>query len=545
MILNSVPKQGKYGEAIDTINSNFDLLRQAVEENHDGASAYEIWQEQDDNRGKSVDEFLAWMKSSGYDTAYAADDSEITEENVIYAVPDGSNTNLWHEKILVNNVITLLATHSGSLSGLADTFVQVSDNETDVDLDFKDEQGNVIVQFKNGHIQTSKFDSKTLNIESPTDVGDSDYDFDIKDENGNTIFAIVGGHIKTSRFDSRDIGIANTIYCVGDSITQGQTGIDNPISDNINSAEDNCYPNILQNMLGSKFVVKNLGVGGQSTGEVFVRCGMLDAIVNTQFTLNGNGTESVLCVGTQGAVDGVITDNLCDEPVNYMMQQGKADAIAQMSTCYINGIQCILTYNSPNLYIRRKETESYDVVVKQGTHITFGGNQKDGIYLVRVGTNDILQNGATLSVDNYIEKLKHSLSLLPSSRFIVMGLFHGWDTATTNENTLHEKENEMNAALSREFGARYIDGMSYISSYQIFYEMSMQPTTDADISQTRATAGVKSDVYCIEHNMTPSSFWRYSCTSSNSSVDKVHLNYDGYCIVAKMFYDKIKELNWM
>lgn len=545
MDLNNVPKQGKFGDSIDAINSNFELLRQSLLENRDGKSAYEIWQDQLGNKGKSVDEFLAWMRTSGYANAYAANESAITEEETIYAVPSGTDANVWYEKILVGTSIITLATHSGSLSGLADTFVEVTDDDGDADLSFSDEQGHVLVMFKDGHVKTSNFDSKSIDMTTQVEVADDEAnDYSVSDEHGNIILAVVGGHVKTANFDSSKASAENYVYCVGDSITQGQSGIDNPVDDNVSSAESNCYPNIIQEMLGNDYTVFNLGVGGQAGGEVFARCGLLDIVTTADFTLHRSDAV-LLCSGAQGVTEGVVVDSCSLEPANYLMQQGKADATAQMAKCYLNGIPCTLSFTSPNLYIQRVTAVSYDLTIPAGSHITFSGNKGNGIYLLRVGTNDILRYGNSFDIEKYIAKVKQSVERLQGGKYLVMGLFHGWDANNVSEAAYHTAESTINERLSKEFGARYIDGLSYISSRQSFFDLGVTPTTDSDISTTRATAGVKSDTYCITNRATPSSYWRYSCTTTNSSVDKIHLNHDGYYLVAKMFYDKMKEMNWI
>lgn len=68
------------------------------------------------------------------------------------------------------------------------------------DLDVSDPDGNMIARFKNGHIQTQKFNSE---VDGQTSVvNGEDADFDISDENDNVIARFSGGHIKTQKFDS-------------------------------------------------------------------------------------------------------------------------------------------------------------------------------------------------------------------------------------------------------------------------------------------------------------------------------------------------------
>lgn len=84
----------------------------------DGKSAYEIWLEQDGNEGKSVEEFLASLKESGF-TSQAVQSLPTTniDPKKIYAVPVDSDS--WAEKIYSNgNWITLAIHNESGLSGV-------------------------------------------------------------------------------------------------------------------------------------------------------------------------------------------------------------------------------------------------------------------------------------------------------------------------------------------------------------------------------------------------------------------------------------------
>lgn len=75
------------------------------------------------------------------------------------------------------------------------------DNSEDSDLDISDEEGNVLVRFNNGHIQTQNFNSKYENIKV---IDNESSDLKISDEKGNVLASFVNGHIKTKNFNSED-----------------------------------------------------------------------------------------------------------------------------------------------------------------------------------------------------------------------------------------------------------------------------------------------------------------------------------------------------
>lgn len=129
--------------------------------------------------------------------------------------------------------------------------------ETDaenVDLDITDSDGDVLVRFKDGHIQTKEFNSKKIIAVKPTDAVGSD--MDVADENGNVLLRMKDGEIITKNFNSgtdckRVINPYKEVIFGSDeevSITthdhaKDQTAVDNLMSKNLDAiAISNYYP---------------------------------------------------------------------------------------------------------------------------------------------------------------------------------------------------------------------------------------------------------------------------------------------------------------
>ena len=79
-----------------------------------------------------------------------------------------------------------------------------TDNQTDSDLDFSDEQGNILARFSEGHIKTKYFDS-SKDVSGVVTENTNNADLDFSDEQGNVVMRIANGHIKTKNFDSENI----------------------------------------------------------------------------------------------------------------------------------------------------------------------------------------------------------------------------------------------------------------------------------------------------------------------------------------------------
>ena len=104
-------------------------------------------------------------------------------------------------------------------------------NTNDCDFAVSDKNGNDIVRFGNGHIQTKNFDSTIV-----PRVDSTIPDFAISDENGWDIVQFSQGHIKTKNFDSSQL--VNTVQkfvgkkfaIIGDSISTFQGWLPSDIS---------------------------------------------------------------------------------------------------------------------------------------------------------------------------------------------------------------------------------------------------------------------------------------------------------------------------
>lgn len=86
--------------------------------------------------------------------------------------------------------------------GDGDAVVYTVDRDS-LDVGLSDENGNVLVQFKNGNIKTKNFDSAVSVV---TKDSEETTDLEISDENNNRIVIFEEGHIKTKNFDSSKVG---------------------------------------------------------------------------------------------------------------------------------------------------------------------------------------------------------------------------------------------------------------------------------------------------------------------------------------------------
>jgi lysophospholipase L1-like esterase len=131
---------------------------------------------------------------------------------------------------------------------VTDNFAGINTDD-DADLDIADDNGNVLVRFNDGHVQTKNFDSKQLPAIATKNT--EDYDFTIEDEAGDAIVLFQHGHVRTKNFNSETFSAANylkdkfqgkKIAIVGDSICTYQGWLPSDVAGFSGTAYATYYP---------------------------------------------------------------------------------------------------------------------------------------------------------------------------------------------------------------------------------------------------------------------------------------------------------------
>lgn len=85
------------------------------------------------------------------------------------------------------------------------------------DLDIADIEGNVLVRFARGNIETNKFNSKISNTKNILNPVEGISDFDLADDNGNVLLRLFNGHIQTKKFNSAFVGSSSERFVILDT----------------------------------------------------------------------------------------------------------------------------------------------------------------------------------------------------------------------------------------------------------------------------------------------------------------------------------------
>ena len=231
------------------------------------------------------------VQQRGQSTTVAMSQKALTDELNLITVFDISAYNLTNNQpTKYANLVAALGTNGANIpesyrmGGMTVKYIQSSDNKyvqyrlmsnifnTTVDnwqevydlelsgrtritgssLEVTDEDGNVIVVFKDGHIETKHFNS----LNTVGKGNESRGQFSIIDENGNAVVIFKDGHIRTKNFNSADIPFGlndlpypfldkfkgKTLGIIGDSISTFQGWLPSDIPDYDGSTYAVYYP---------------------------------------------------------------------------------------------------------------------------------------------------------------------------------------------------------------------------------------------------------------------------------------------------------------
>lgn len=200
MELNNIPRKGRFGEVVDKINANFDIIRVKM-----GEVEYLT------RKNKGLFANAAALNAAI--PSPLAGDWALVGDSFPVAIYVCETNGTWvdseetydGDSVDLNNYLSLddFAEYQQALGDVQDELENLPhiENGAPSDLEFDDENGYSIVQFKKGHIITKKFDSSKVQLET----GESTDDLDIRDEQGNVIVRFAQGHVFTKKFSSKEL----------------------------------------------------------------------------------------------------------------------------------------------------------------------------------------------------------------------------------------------------------------------------------------------------------------------------------------------------
>ena len=218
------------------------------------------------------------------------------------------------------------------------------------------------------------------------------------------------------------------VICWGDSLTYGTGASTNGGAP---------YPDCLKKLLGEKWSVVNMGVGGEDAPTILGRQGGIPYIVQPGVTIPASASSKVQ-VTIKSEYEGKIVAPL---------KQGDSKMI---NPCYVKGVKCNLTIGSDKTtyYLQRAE-DGEEVVINRpvslvGSHCA----EKCDVSIFFVG-----QNGSKTPAE-LVAMIKRGIDHTGSNKYLVLGI-------TTGDNAGREA---LDTAQYEAFGRHFINSRVYMTT---------------------------------------------------------------------------------
>jgi len=290
-----------------------------------------------------------------------------------------------------------------------------------------------------------------------------------------------------------DISGSIEVNCFGDSLTFSYGG------------GEITYPGTLEDLLGSKYRVNNLGIGGETTVTIAGRQGSIPMRVKAvTIPAKVNTVEIAFC--GEG------------EEVPKPLRQGEAG----VNPCFLRGIkgtlsitQSTTTSEDVKWYFTRQDSGE-EVHIEEGEEVITQAalHRRNGILVLWTGTNDVFSDPIGKSVEKLLHKQRIMIDYLKScdKKYIVLGLTH-------KKNLEPSVIDGINKALEKEYGEYFLDIKTAL------VKNGLQASDLEESGQDRQD---------ISQGSVPDSL----------RVDDVHLNEYGYRFIGEQVYKKGCELGY-
>lgn len=323
-----------------------------------------------------------------------------------------------------------------------------------------------------------------------------------------------------------------SINCIGDSITEGM-GVrghhgseygDSPYPARLKTLlVDNGYDNI---------EIKNCGHGGERVAEVCARLGVYPCYFNKDITIPADNSPATL--GKLIAVDGKVTNTALSvfdkhkngENVLVHFTQASHDT----NPCIIEGEEFILDAGQEETFIKMANPDGKAHTIKKGSFLYTNNNRTADINIIYAAVND----GASMTLERFIDSMK-KCSDINGGKCIIIGshhpIFERWgDLSGSNA----EKYEKYKYACYNAFGIRFID------LYEEFYKNAMDYTLKAGYFKDTSEEALEKITNLINQKIVPAEF-----SYDKNSQGNIHLSEEGYDVIARIVFKRLKLLNYI
>ena len=322
------------------------------------------------------------------------------------------------------------------------------------------------------------------------------------------------------------------INCVGDSVTEGMATEGHHTSEYGKSP----YPARLYTLLkdnGYDVEVNNYGHGGECFPDIVARIGGIAAVISQDLIVPDNIPVSL---GRRSREKGKNLETklkLC-----YADESGEDLCVyfTQMShdtnPVTIDGKQYIMSVKDDNENLIEKAVpDGEETIIPAGSLLFTANKRTPDVNIFYGGIND----GESFTLKKFIDFTK-KCGEVNGGRYIVLGsthpIFERWSdvAGTTNE----EKYKNYRRACVENFGIHFID------LYDEFSRHGVDMVLEAGYLRDKTAEDIKSIREKLKNHIIPKEF-----TYNKESENDVHLSQEGYHVIAKLIFERLKLLGYI
>lgn len=280
--------------------------------------------------------------------------------------------------------------------------------------------------------------------------------------------------------------IVKVLVDIGDSLTAGAGG------------EGTTMSSVTSELLGTEWVVKNMGVGGENTLTIGARYGSIPMYIKESIIIPGDGTKVEIPSGLYSTYN----------DINVLpFVQGSAG----INPCFIEDIECELSRAGGKYYINRININTTDFVTKPKSNIiTALSTQKEGIATIFIG-----QNGGFDTPLELLDQINLFTEHKGDENVIVI-------TSHGNSST------EIVRVIKERYGNKFIDLKAYMSQTAIY------DAIEFDLLPNNGVYPTEEDLNAMENNNAPPTLL----------MDGIHFNAIGYELLGRLRFKKGQELGY-
>ena len=323
-----------------------------------------------------------------------------------------------------------------------------------------------------------------------------------------------------------------TIQCTGDSVTEGMA------TDGAHTAEygKSPYPAQLTTLLVdngySNVTVTNCGHGGERTPEISARIGAFACYFTEDVVVPGDGSD--VSLGTATITDGLVTGTKLKIAYPYsntdycvFFTQDSWDT----NPVSINGESYVLSILNNTNYIRKATPDGENTTIKAGTFFFTNDNRNPTVNIVYGGINDNI----ALTMERWLNTMD-ACRMANGGKGIILGPTHAlWDYRWQDvTGTSAEKYQKYKTASYNKFGVHFID------LYQLFFENAMAYCLEAGYFSDKTPEEIASMEALLNAHVIPKEF-----SYDGNHQGDVHLSREGYYVIARLIFDRLKNLKYI